>query len=104
MKMRTARIYDIPEISKRVAPIARQYGVAKLSLFGSYARGEAEPHSDIDLRIIKGGNLRSLIHLAGFIRELENSLGIQVDVLTNDALNEGFLSHIKDDEIVIYDE
>ena len=35
-------IYTIDEIRRKVVPIAKKYGVKKLSLFGSYARGEAD--------------------------------------------------------------
>lgn len=50
----TARIYTVEEIRNIVHEIAPKYGVERVSLFGSYARGEAKPDSDIDLRIEKG--------------------------------------------------
>ena len=42
-------IYSIHEIQQRIAPVAKQYGVKAVFLFGSYARGEAREDSDIDL-------------------------------------------------------
>ena len=42
-------IYSIQEIQQRIAPIAKQYGLKAVFLFGSYARGEAREDSDIDL-------------------------------------------------------
>ncbi|MBR1805506.1 MAG: nucleotidyltransferase domain-containing protein [Selenomonadaceae bacterium] len=42
-------IYTIDEIRRNVTPIAKKYGVKKLSLFGSYARGETDDKSDVDL-------------------------------------------------------
>ena len=56
----TSKIYSIDEIKAMVAPIAEQYGVARIFLFGSYARGEAKPDSDLDFRVDKG-SLRGLI-------------------------------------------
>ena len=47
-------IYTIDEIRGIVSEIAKQYGVEQVSIFGSYARGEARLDSDIDLRIDKG--------------------------------------------------
>jgi predicted nucleotidyltransferase len=95
-------MYSIQEISHIVSPIARTYGVSRLSVFGSYARGEATPDSDIDFRIVDDGSLRGLIKLAGFCRELETELSTPVDVLTNDALDEDFLNRIKDEEVLVY--
>jgi predicted nucleotidyltransferase len=95
-------MHSIPEISHIVSPIARAYGVSRLSVFGSYARGEATSDSDIDFRIVDDGSLCGLIKLAGFCRELETGLNTPVDVLTNDALDEDFLNRIKDEEVLVY--
>ena len=40
--------YTINEIKDKTAPIARTYGIGRMSLFGSYARGEANDDSDVD--------------------------------------------------------
>ena len=40
------QVYSIDEIREIVAPIAKQHGVDKVFLFGSYARGDATPASD----------------------------------------------------------
>ena len=46
------QVYSIDEIRKIVAPIAKQHGVDKVFLFGSYARGAAEEDSDVDVMIL----------------------------------------------------
>lgn len=46
--------YTIDEIKTKALPIAIRYGVDELSLFGSYARGEADEKSDLDFLIQKG--------------------------------------------------
>ena len=57
-------IYSIYEIQQRIAPVAKQYGVKAVFLFGSYARGEAREDSDIDLLVdTSGTNLSSLLSL-----------------------------------------
>lgn len=43
--------YTIDEIRTKAIPIAIQYGVDSFSLFGSYARGEADEKSDLDFLI-----------------------------------------------------
>ena len=45
------KIYTVDEITAAVKPIAEKYGIDKVWLFGSYARGEATEKSDVDLLI-----------------------------------------------------
>jgi predicted nucleotidyltransferase len=96
-------VYTIKEITSIIAPIARAYGVGRLTLFGSYARGEATDASDIDFRIVDDGSLRGLFRLAGFQRELEEILEMHVDILPSDAPSDDFLREIKNEEVIVYD-
>ena len=41
-------IYSIEEIKQIAIPIVSEYGIARLGIFGSYARGEANEDSDLD--------------------------------------------------------
>ena len=77
------KIYTLDEIKAIAAPIASRHGVAALYLFGSYARGEATPSSDLDFRIEKG-----------FSKDL--------DVLTTQMLTPDFLNRIRPEEVLIY--
>jgi len=95
------QIYSIEEIRDIVRDIAQQYGVERVWLFGSYARGEARLDSDIDLRIDKG-RIRGLFQLSGFHLDIEEKLNTRVDVLTTESLNEKFLRRISGEEIVLY--
>ena len=52
--------YTIDEIRQKTAPLAKPSGISRMSLFGSYARGEANDESDVDL-VIDRGRLRGLI-------------------------------------------
>ena len=45
--------YTINEIKDKTNPIAKAYGIGRMSLFGSYARGEAKDDSDVDLYIAR---------------------------------------------------
>ena len=80
-------IYSIYEIQQRIAPVAKQYGVKAVFLFGSYARGEAREDSDIDLLVdTSGTNLRSLLSLGALYCDLEAALPI--DLITVSALEQ----------------
>ena len=96
-------LYTIDEIRRRVLPVAQRYGVERVFLFGSYARGDALPDSDIDLRIDSGA-IRGYFKLAGFYRELEEALAMPIDVLTTGSLSDTFLSRISGEEVVLYEQ
>ena len=74
------------EIRNRIYPILKQYGVAKASIFGSYAREEETSKSDIDI-LVECNAEKSLLDLAGLKIELEEALGSEVDVLTYKSLH-----------------
>ena len=99
----TQYIYTIEEIRKIVSETAKQYGVERVTLFGSYARGEARCNSDIDLRIDKG-RLRGLFQLSGFHLDLEEKLRASVDVIVTDSLDHKFLDRISKEEILLYEQ
>lgn len=62
----SARQYTISDLEQIIAPIAKKYGIAKVFLFGSFARGDYNEDSDIDLRIEKG-EMKGMFALCGFI-------------------------------------
>lgn len=97
----TSKIYSIEEIKTVVAPIAGRYGVDKVYLFGSYARGEATETSDLDFRIDRG-TLRGLFALGGLYMDLEEAFDKKVDLLTTGSLDRKFLSRIEKEEVLIY--
>ncbi len=44
-------VYTIDQIKEKIVPIAKQYDLSKIYLFGSYARGEADEKSDVDISL-----------------------------------------------------
>ena len=93
--------YTIAEIKSKITNPARRYGIEKAYLFGSYARGEAERESDIDICIEKG-KLRTLFELSGFCQDLEETLGNKVDVVTTAGLSDDFREQIEGEMVLIY--
>ncbi|MDR2701610.1 MAG: nucleotidyltransferase domain-containing protein [Spirochaetaceae bacterium] len=94
--------YTITDIKNKITNTARQYGIQKAYLFGSYVRGDAGLESDIDICIEKG-KLRTLFELSGFCRDLEETLGNKVDVVTTVSLSGDFKKQIEKDMILIYE-
>lgn len=95
-------VYSISEIREIVAPIAQKYGIRSVRLFGSYARGEARPDSDLDL-LIDDGKTRSLFQLGGLQADLAEAFHKKVDLLTDNSLDPDFRRGIQTDEVMIYD-
>jgi len=93
--------YTIDEIKSISIPIAQKYGVKKLALFGSYARGEHTANSDVDF-LIEKGKIQGL-EFFGFVNNLEDDLGVRVDVMTYDSLRESLISYAIEDEVVLYE-
>ncbi|GHU46586.1 hypothetical protein FACS1894200_00440 [Spirochaetia bacterium] len=94
--------YTIEEIKNRVFGTARHYGVKRVYLFGSYARGEAGTESDIDICIEKG-KIRTLFDLSGFCQDLKENLENEVDVVTTAGLSNSFKEQIEKDMVLIYE-
>lgn len=94
---------DISEIQRAVAPIAYFYGVKKLYLFGSYAKGNASEKSDIDLLVEKGQPM-SLLKLSGMRQMVEEALNVPVDLVTTTGIEDDFRQQIAGAEILLYEE
>jgi predicted nucleotidyltransferase len=94
-------VYSIDQIKERITPVAQSYGVKRVMLFGSYARGEATENSDIDFHI-DAGEIKDLFALSGFRLDLEDCLNKKVDVVTTGALRKRFYERIRDEEVTLY--
>jgi len=66
--------------------LLKSYGAKKITIFGSYARGEAREGSDVDV-LVEFEPRKSLLELVKIEQELENQLGIKVDLLTEASLS-----------------
>lgn len=68
-----------------VIALAAKHGARKPRIFGSVARGEAGPESDIDL-LVKMEEGRNLLDLSALALDLRDLLGVKVDVVSEDGL------------------
>ena len=91
----------LSDIQSVVSKLAREYGAQRVYLFGSYARGDMDQNSDIDLRIDKG-SIRGW-ELAGLLVDLEDALGTPVDLIPSGSLDDRFLASIHDDGVLLYE-
>ena len=94
-------VYTIDQIKSIAAPIATAHGLASLSLFGSYARGEAAEDSDVDILIDRGA-IRSAFQMGGLYADLSEGLGKNLDLVTTDHRDKAFLNQIRKDQLRLY--
>jgi predicted nucleotidyltransferase len=79
----------LAELRRLKPELSRRYGVNRIGLFGSFAKGEARPGSDIDVVVELGEpDLFALVHVK---EELESKFQRSVDVIPYTELMNGFL-------------
>ena len=77
---------DLQNRRQEILDVAASHGAHNVRLFGSVARGEARPGSDVDL-LVEMDSDRSLLDLVGLGQDLEALLDCKVDVLTDASLH-----------------
>jgi hypothetical protein len=88
----------IQEKREDILRIAASHGASKVRLFGSVARGEAKPDSDIDF-LVEMESDRSLLDRIALIQDLEDLLGKKVDVATVKGLREVWRDRILNEAV-----
>jgi hypothetical protein len=101
--METATIQlraDLAELAAKLTPVLRRHGVVRAGVFGSVARGEATPESDLDLLVEFGGQptLHDLVELHD---QLAEQAGRKVDVVQYKLLREIIREGVLADQVAI---
>jgi len=89
------------EIENKVVSILEKYHVKTIGIFGSYARGAQSPGSDLDV-LVNFKERKSLLTLVRIERELSESIGVKVDLLTEQSVSPYLIDRIKSEMKVIY--
>jgi uncharacterized protein len=94
---------DIEDMRRKILPILLPYGLERVAVFGSYARGEEQPESDIDLLVkFKPPSERPPIGLKWYSleNELARVLGRRTEMVSEDALSPYVKSSVEDEKVV----
>jgi predicted nucleotidyltransferase len=94
------RIEELAEIREDVRCIAPAHGASNVRLFGSAGRGERDVSSDLDL-LVDMAEGRTLFDLIALSNDLEESLGVQVDVVTEASLSPYMRDRVLDEAIAL---
>ena len=84
---------SIQERRQAVLEVASRHGAESVRVFGSTARGEAREDSDLDL-IVHFESGRSLLDHGGLLMDLRELLGMDVDVIDEEAMDARFREHV----------
>lgn len=95
-------IFSIPELKNILTPIFIKYDIVRASVFGSYARGEAAPGSDINLLIYITEDFE-LEDYIGFKSEVENTVGKDIDILEYRCINHKMEKDILREAVLLYE-
>ena len=94
-------VLTIKQIKNRIKPVVEKYQIKEVYLFGSYARGEANNNSDVDIYCDKG-NVQGLWDLTDLYDDFEKALNKKVDIVTiGSQIPEFFMNQLEEDKIRI---
>ena len=88
------------KIIDKLVSTLKKHGAKKIEIFGSYARGEQKEASDLDV-IVEFEKRKSLLELVGIEQELEDALGIKVDLLTRASISPYLIEGIEKESKVL---
>ncbi len=91
-----------PEKNKVIIDYLQAYNPVKIGIFGSYARNESRPDSDLDI-LINLNTAISLFQLVRIERELSELLGVKVDLVSDGSIkNKKLRNYIEADLKIIF--
>jgi len=97
---KSRRSVALPAIREDVRRIAATHGAGNVRVFGSVGRGEQDASSDLDL-LVDMAEGRSLFDLIALSNDLEESLGIDVDVVTEASLSPYMRDRVLDEAVAL---
>jgi len=88
-------------IFEQIVRSLKEEGATRVAVFGSYARGEERPGSDVDV-IVEFSERKSLLQLVRIERELRERLGTEVELLTEKSISPYLIDRVRGEMEVIY--
>lgn len=83
-----------------IVAIARRYGASDIRIFGSVARGDSTESSDLDL-IVRFEPKRTLFDHGGLLMDLQELLGVKVDIIDEGGMRPRFREHAMREAIAL---
>ena len=93
---------ELASMRPAIAELCAKYGVVELSVFGSTARGDDSPDSDVDLLYVRGPDAKRGLAFFGLAEELQALIGRPVDLVPKDGLHWVIRDRVLGDSEVLY--
>jgi len=87
-------------VKQKIVDKLEQEDATHIAVFGSYARGDANESSDIDI-LVQFSERKSLIDTARIERELSDATGREIDIVTENSLSPHIADRIEDREVLL---
>ncbi len=101
--MGEVRDLTFEELREVVGAIAAEYGMVRVYLIGSRARGDNRPDSDYDFCVLEPRGT-GMFKMAGFFQKLKEALGTDVDIVSERVLgDDDFSKGIINDRRLLYE-
>lgn len=81
--MTTTRVPGLEYDEMALAELCQRWHIRELRLFGSQARGDARPDSDVDLMAVFEPGMTPGFAFVNLVEELQTVFGLKVDLITN---------------------
>jgi len=91
---------DLHRRRQEILAVATRRGASDVRIFGSVARGDANESSDVDL-VVRFEPSRTLLDHAGLIGDLEDLLGVKVDVIDADGMGPRFRAVVEKEALTL---
>ncbi len=96
-------MYTLQEVLEKLRDykpeLQRKYPVSQFGVFGSYARGEATPESDIDIAVEITGPMG--LNFVAMADEIEGLFGIKTDVIPKRSIKPEYLANVENDIVYV---
>ena len=92
----------VMEITKKITPILEKYEVSYAGVFGSVARGDDRPESDVDI-VVSTTKPVGIYTFMALKDELSQVIGRDVDLVSKNAINKYLEPYINEDLITVYE-
>lgn len=83
-----------------IEALAQRYGAHDIRIFGSVARGDTTESSDLDL-LVRFDPERSLFDHGGLLMDLQDLLGVKVDVIDEEGMRPRFRTQVMKEAVAL---
>lgn len=101
--METERDHLLVAPGREISRFCQRHGVTLLGVFGSVARGESRPDSDVDV-LVRLSQPKSLLELVAMEEELSQLLKRKVDLVTEAAISPYLRERVLAETVVLYEQ